>query len=137
MIYTTNYANTFIEVADDCNADKGIEPPLKNENKSMARLQYELLKDNPYKYTSDQLIFELHVIRHQIEDKQKDMEKEQLFSKGQACMRSSYLPKKYGWGIHYDENSRMAIYGVDSAEYSKYKNDPSIIHKKAMRSAKK
>lgn len=33
--------------------------------------------------------------------------------------------------------TRMAIYGVDSAEYSKFKNDPGIIHKKAMRSAKK
>ena len=79
-------------------------------------MQYELLKNNPYKFTSDEMIFLLHVMRNQIPDEQKDMERERLFSKGQACMRSSGLSK--------NQNSKMAIYGVDSKEYSELKNDP-------------
>lgn len=136
MGHTTNYTNTFIEVAEDCITKKGIEPPLKEEKKSVARMQYEFIKFNPYKYTSDELIFKIHAIRNQISDEQKDIEREQFFSKGQPCMRASDLAKKYGWGIHYDENSKMAIYAVDSNEYPQFKNNPDIDHKKAMRSAK-
>lgn len=137
MIHTSDDTNTFIEVAEDCNAEKGIEPPLKADKKSIARMQYELLKNYPYEFTSDELIFHLHVIRNQIPEEQKDKERERLFSKGQACMRSSSLSKKYGWGIHFDQNSKMAIYGVDSKEYSEFKKNPRIKHKKAMRIIKK
>ncbi len=137
MIHTTNYTDTFIEAAEDSNAVKGMEPPLKEVQKSIARMQYELLRDYPYTLTSDELIFEIHVMRKQIPDQLKDMERESFFSKGQPCMRASDLPKKYGWGIHFDKNSRMAIYAVDSKEYSGFKNEPDIHHKKAMRSFRK
>ena len=137
MAHTTDYTNTFIEVSDDSRAESGIEPPLKEEKKSIPRMQYELLKEYPYRFTSDELILELQVMRNEIPDDQREMERERLFSKGQACMRSSNLRKKYGWGIHFDQNSRMAIYGVDSEEYSRLKADPGIAHKKAMRSSKK
>ena len=137
MIHTTNYTDAFIEAAEDCKAEKGMEPPLKEVQKSIARMQYELLRDHPYTLTSDELIFEIHAMRKQIPEQLKDTERESFFSKGQACMRASDLPKKYGWGIHFDKNSRMAIYAVDSKEYSDLKNDPDILHKKAMRSSKK
>jgi hypothetical protein len=136
MAHTTNYTNTFIEVAENCKADTGIEPPLREGKKSIARMQYELIKSNPYKYTSDELLFELHVIKNQISDDQKNFERERFFAKGRACMRSSDLAKRYGWGIHFDENSKMAIYAVDSEKYSELKNDPSIINKKAMRNSR-
>ena len=32
-------------------------------------------------------------------------------------MRASALPKKYGWGVHYDSDGEMAIYPVESDEY--------------------
>ncbi len=44
MIHTTNYTDTFIEAAEDSNAVKGMEPPLKEVQKSIARMQYELLR---------------------------------------------------------------------------------------------
>ena len=137
MIHTTNFTNTFLEVAEDSKADIGIQPPLKEERKSIARTQYEFIKSRPYEYTSDDLLFEIYAIRNQINDEQKDFEKLRFFSKGQACMRASDLSKRYGWGIHYDENSKMAIYAVNSEEYIKFKNDPNLGHTKAMRSTKK
>ena len=44
----------------------------------------------------------------------------ELFAKPQACMRASSLPKRYGWGVHYDEQGRLALYGVESAEYGRF-----------------
>ena len=41
-MHTTNYANAFIEVADDCKTDVGKIPPEKPE-KTVAQLQYELI----------------------------------------------------------------------------------------------
>lgn len=52
-------------------------------------------------------------------------------------MRSSSLQKKYGWGIHFDQSSRMAIYSADSEEYARLKDNPELAHKKAMRSTKR
>lgn len=137
MIHTTNYTNTFIEAADDSKAESGIQPPINQAKKSISRMQYELIYSKPYEYTSDDLLFEIYAVRNQIDGSQRAFEREKFFSKGQACMRASDLPKKYGWGIHYDENAKMAIYAVDSEAYSQFKNDPCLIHKKAMRSTKK
>ena len=49
--HTTNYFDTFIEVADDTKADCGTQPPAKDK-KTIAEMQVELISENPYKYTS-------------------------------------------------------------------------------------
>ncbi len=46
--HTANYFNTFIEVAEDTKAEAGTPPPLK-EKKTVAAMQYELLRKNPYR----------------------------------------------------------------------------------------
>lgn len=63
--------------------------------------------------------------------------REQFFSKGQACFRSSPLGKRYGWGVHSDGKGKIAIYAVESPEYKKLAKDKSLEHVKAMRSKKK
>jgi len=136
MQHTTNYVNAFIEVAEDCYVERGTEPPLK-ETKSAARYQYEWLTARPYTLTSDDLLFLLYAHKNNIPHKQHPLEKEAFFSRGQPCMRASDLPKKYGWGIHFDGDGHMAIYGVETAEYETFKASPALSHLKAMRSAKK
>jgi hypothetical protein len=32
-------------------------------------------------------------------------------------MRLSMLTKRWGWGVHYDEEGRMALYGAETPEY--------------------
>jgi hypothetical protein len=63
---------------------------------------------------------------------------EQLFSKPQACLRASPLPKSHGWGVHFDAKGRVAIHAVDSPEYAKLakggENGPVLVS--AMRSKK-
>ncbi len=96
-MHSTNYYNTFIQVADDCLVTEGEAPPQRAE-KSVANVHYDLLGGNPYRYTSDEVIFEAHRERNRISDDAVAAERERFFAKGQACLRSSPLAKRYGWG---------------------------------------
>lgn len=132
---TTNYFNTFIEVAGDCPVDEAEVPPERSR-KTKVRMQYELISDNPYQYTSDDLLFYIYAERNNIPNSKREEEQESYFSKGRACLRSSSLGKRYGWGIHYDENGKIAIYGVGSDRYDELVKDENLDHLKAMRSSR-
>lgn len=134
-MHSTNYTNAFIEVADDCKADVGTTPPEKKA-KTVARMQYEMIYDNPYQYTSDDVIFTIYAARNGIDETEWDSARDVFFSKGQACLRSSPLGKTYGWGIHYDSESRVALYACESDDYTRLKNDTTLKHVKAMKSSR-
>jgi hypothetical protein len=131
---STNYFNTFIEVAEDCPATVGEIPPIKGDKKTVANLQFEMLFEHPYKYTSDDVLFSVFATRKEIAKKDRAKQRTNFFSKGQPCFRSSPLTKRYGWGIHSDEEGKIALYNVGSEEYQGFVADKSIIKKKAMRS---
>lgn len=135
-MHTTNYTNTFIEAAEDCPVTLAEIPPLKGESKTIARLQFEMIYDNPYKYTSDEVIFMCFAMKNEIGKSEIDDARMEFFSKGQACMRASALTKRYGFGVHFDEEGKMAIYPVESEEYQKFASDQNVSHLKAMRSKK-
>lgn len=134
-MHTTNYVNTFIEIADDCKAETGKVPPEKAE-KSVAQMQFEMITEQPYQHTSDELIFSIYAMRNQISPAELDTKRKEFFSKGQACLRASPLGKTYGWGIHHDAESKVAIYALGSSEYERLKSDPSLKHVKAMKSSR-
>jgi hypothetical protein len=133
---TTNYYNTFIEIAEDSPNQKSVVPPVKS-NMTVANLQYEILSENPYKYTSDDILFKVHVIRTEIPKEQWEKERKKFFSKGQACFRSSPLTKRYGWGIHSNKQGKIALYGAETEAYKKFLKDETITKKKAMRTKQK
>ena len=54
---TTNYSDTFIQVATDSKAKSAIVPVEKGGKETIASLQYKLIVNNPYKYTSDDVLF--------------------------------------------------------------------------------
>lgn len=135
-IHTTNYKNTFIEIAEDSPTLIGENPPNKGDKKTIANLEFDLLNQNPYKYNSDEIIFSVFATRKEIDKKELENEKQKFFSKGQPCFRASALTKKYGWGIHYDQNEKMAIYGAETEMYQEFLADDSIKKVKAMRSKK-
>ncbi len=135
-IHSTNYENTFIEIADDCPADVGQEPPMRGNKKSVANYQFEMLQNHPYQYTSDDIFFHVHAIRKDIEKQDWEIERQKFFSKGQPCFRASPLTKRYGWGIHSDEHGKVALYGVETKEYQQFVADDSIKKVKAMKSKK-
>lgn len=131
---TTNYVNTFITVADDCPVKTAQIPPQNKGEKTIAGLQYEMIHSNPYKYTSDDVIFAVYAIRNHIPKDMLNTERDKFFSKGQPCMRSSPLAKRYGWGVHSDADAKIAIYAIESEEYKNFVADKKIEHKKAMNS---
>jgi len=135
-MHTTNYINTFIEIADDSLTSTAQIPPLKGENKTAANIQFEMIINHPYKYTSDDVLFNVFAVKNNISKSDLKEEREKFFSKGQPCMRASALTKRYGWGVHANEEGKIAIYGADSDEYKKFVKDKNLQHVKAMRSKK-
>ena len=136
-IHTTNYVNTFIEVAEDTKADRGTKPPSKGDKKTIAEIQYELIANNPYKFTSDDVLFQVYAIRNDLTKAEQKKAKEEFFSKGQACLRSSPLTKTYGFGVHCDGDGKVALYGVETDKYQKFLSDAKVKKIKAMRTSKK
>lgn len=134
---TTNYYDTFIEVAEDCPVSVAEVPPKRGERKTVANLQFDLLEQQPYELTSDDVVFQVYAIRNDIGRKDAARAREQFFSKGQPCLRASPLAKRYGWGIHSDSKGRVAIHAVESVEYARLVRDEDLKHLKAMRSSRK
>jgi len=137
MIHTTNYFNTLIEIAEDCPTEKGEIPPLKGDKKSVANLQFEMIYENPYKYTSDDVLFGTFAIRQEFVKEELEEQREHYFSKGQACFRASPLTKRYGWGVHCDEEGKIALYEVESDIYKRLLKDENVKKVKAMRTNRK
>lgn len=135
-VHTTNYETAFIAIADDCPATTGEVPPMKGDKKSIANIQFEILKKNPYKYTSDDVLFQVFAKKNELTENELAEARAAYFSKGQACFRASPLTKRYGWGVHHNEEGKIAIYGCESPEYEQFMNDDSIKVYKAMRSSK-
>ncbi|MBC3539285.1 DUF6157 family protein [Rufibacter sediminis] len=134
--HSTNYTNTFIEVAPDCPTTSGEIPPTKGDAKTVAGMQFDLMSQNPYQYTSDEVFFQVHANRNNLTNTDYQEAREKFFSKGQPCFRASPLTKRYGWGVHSDQNGKIALYGCETPEYQKLVADPSLKVLKAMKSSK-
>ena len=79
-MHSTNYYSTFIEVAEDCPVTVAEIPPEKS-TKTAANLQFEIVKDHPYHYTSDEVLFKIFAVKKNIGDDQLATEKEFFFPK--------------------------------------------------------
>ncbi|WGW13955.1 DUF6157 family protein [Saxibacter everestensis] len=134
---TTNYTDTFIHVASDSPAEEAQAPPAGRAEPSVAQLQYELLIDAPYALTSDDVIFAVHAIRRDIADEDRAEARLEFFAKPQACLRSSPLAKRYGWGIHHDSQCRIALVPVGSEDYKRLSEAPALRKVEALRSKRR
>ncbi len=133
--HSTNYFDTFIEVAEDTKVEIGTKPPTKDK-KTIAEMQYEMIAKNPYKHTSDDVFFQVFADRKDLMKSEYKQAREQFFSKGQACFRASPLTKTYGFGIHSNSNGKVALFGMETDEYQQYLANTEIKKVKAMKSRK-
>ncbi|MFF3926350.1 DUF6157 family protein [Paenibacillus lactis] len=119
-----NYYDTFITVAPDCPAETGTKPPDKKSGKTKPGIEFELLEHHPYVYTQEDLLFEVHIRHKNIPEaelaERREQIREEFFRKPQACMRASMLPKKYGWGLHFNEKGQIAIVPMESPDYQRF-----------------
>lgn len=107
---------------------------VKNDKKTIAHYQYEKLSKHPLKYTSDELLFDIFVERNDILPSELEEEKQKFFSKGQACLRTSPLAKKNGFGIFHNEDSKVRLIPAESEEYQQLLKDDAVKKVKAMKS---
>lgn len=128
---STNYVSTFIIVSPDTTATVGTVPPKPD---SIAGRQYALLAKSPYRYTSDELLFEVHVERQGRAEEDREHAWDAFFSKPQACLRASPLVKQYGWGIHHDPDSRIALCGMETDHYKAFTEGGEVEVRSGMRS---
>lgn len=126
---TTNYVNTFIAVSPDSTAPQGTEP----KPGSVAALQFALLRERPYGYTSDELLFEVHAVRSGFSDADRSNDRDAFFAKARACLRASPLVKQHGWGLHHDAQSRVAAYDVHTDNYRRLAADAGLRQTQGMR----
>lgn len=130
--------NQFIQIAADSPTRSAIIPREKGDKRSIACIEYELLSSKPYAYTLAELKFATHVLHKQIPANELKTQRQQIwdgyFAKPYACMRASPLTKQYGWGAHYDERGRIAIYPVEGKAYKDFVADTSLKKYFAMRS---
>lgn len=141
MAHSTNYVDTFIAVAPDCAAQQGTMPK-ESEKPSVALRAFRLISEHPYRFTSDDVLFTIYADRSEIPQGKRAAARKAFFAKPQACLRGSDLCKRYGWGVHHDGKGRIALYGIESAEYAKLASgkDPDgnpITVRPALRSARK
>lgn len=126
MIGGSTYTDTFIVVATDSRAVNAEIPAPRGEQPTVPALEHKLLSEHPYKFTHENLILEVHRLRLRLNEAE--------FSNRESELRA--LPKRYGWGIHFDAHSHMAIYPLESAEYAKLSEDEGVTQVSAMRSSK-
>ncbi|MDQ1097592.1 MULTISPECIES: DUF6157 family protein [Chryseobacterium] len=134
-IHSTNYFDTFIEVAEDTKRNGSMKPPAKDK-KTVAEMQYDYIAGHPYQYTSDDVLFQVFADRNDLTKAEYKEAREQFFSKGQPCFRASPLTKMYGFGIHSNSEGKIALYGMDTEDYQKFLADPKVKKIKAMKSGK-
>ncbi|MGI9174037.1 MAG: DUF6157 family protein [Rhodothermales bacterium] len=121
MVSDMNYYGTFIRVAPDCPATEGTVPKERGGKQTLGLIQYELLAGSPYALTQEDVLWEGHVRHKGLPSEEATPEaREAFFSKEMACLRASALPKQYGWGLHFDEEGKIKLYGVETEEYAQF-----------------
>jgi hypothetical protein len=131
-----NYTKTLIAVADDCPAMKATVPQKRGGKNTVATLQYAMLAEHPYEHTQEDVLFEVWWARQATRTGSKSQARKAFFSKDQPCLRTSPLPKQYGWGLLFDDYGKVALCPMESAEYKQLRKSTQLQVLKAMRSSR-
>ncbi|SLN13763.1 DUF6157 family protein [Roseisalinus antarcticus] len=121
MHHSTNYSDTFLRVSPDTRATSGTPPPKPG---TVTALEFCLLHGAPYGMTSDDLL--VAVTAERLDRAPDDRLRAEIFASAQPCLRSSPLVRIYGWGIHYDQNARIALVGCETEAYARLAADPTL-----------
>lgn len=131
-----NYANTLIAVAEDSSATQATVPTQRGGKDTVATLQYAMIAEHPYEYTQEDVLFEVWWARQSAKAGSKAHARKVFFAKDQPCLRTSPLPKQYGWGLVFDAAGKVALCPMESAEYKKLLKSTRVQVLKAMRASR-
>ncbi|MEO3812821.1 DUF6157 family protein [Sphaerisporangium sp. B11E5] len=132
-----NYYDTLIAVADDCPVERAEVPVPRNGKPTIASVQFTMLTGDPGVLTQEDVLFETWLRR---QDPAPDAQahpalRDAFFSRSQACLRASPLPKRHGWGLLFDGDGRVRLCPMESEEYRRIVAGevPGVTVLKAMR----
>lgn len=95
-----------IEVAEDCPVDSFTIPPDRAP-KTIARIKYEVLTENPYCYTERELFKVVHYdIRGRLD-----------LGIDSYNIKRAELVRKLGWGIHRKADGTLALVAMESERH--------------------
>jgi Family of unknown function (DUF6157) len=126
-MHSTNYYNTLILVSGDCPVEVSTAP---EKPETIAGRQFAMLFGFPFGHTSDEILLAIE------NGRKGPVTADEFFSKPQACLRASPLVKKHGFGLISDTEGRVALVGMESAEYARLLLDPSVAKLAGMRSSR-
>jgi hypothetical protein len=108
-------------VAEDCPAQEGETPGPGRSGPTVAQVQYDLLAAEPFRWTEDDVLFESWWRRQDAAATASAADKEHAradyLARPRPCLRASPLPMRYGWGLVFDDQDRVALCPVGSPEY--------------------
>ena len=117
-----NYVDTFIQIAPDSKALEPVVPHPRGGKRSIGCVEFDLISGNPYRFTQEEIQFLVFLEREGISRPKKPSRHrlwDSFFAQPRACLRSSPLPKNYGWGLHFDNEGKVAVVGVATPEYDR------------------
>lgn len=137
-----NYYRTLIAVADDCPVSSSAVPATRGGKKTVAVLQYEMITQQPFALTQEDILFKSWFERQAgldgLTESEVDSLRLEFLSKEQPCLRTSPLPKKHGFGILFDREGRASLCPVESKEYQDIIQSPGDVKViKALRSSRR
>ncbi len=114
---SVDYVNTFIAIASGASGEVPAPHP-RGGKPAIASATFEMIRENPYRYTSGDVIFTVRAGRRGIPDDDRAAARAAFYSTGRPCLRASDLGKRYGWGVHAGARGRLALYPAASPEYA-------------------
>lgn len=122
---STDDFDTFITAAPDSRAAAGTVPPMLG---SIARGTFDLIvacvtssADSASicsSVMSDDVIYTGVADRLGTPDQMREAARAEYFSRDRACLRSSDLGKRYGWGLLFDKDGYVSLVGIDEPRYA-------------------
>lgn len=140
MPAAVNYYKTLIAVADDCPVARSAAPTGRGGKPTVAQLQYEMLHAGPHAHTQEDLLFGVWLRQHGpagASPAEVARLRAEFFARPQACLRASPLPKRYGWGLLFDGDGRVALCPMESEQYRELLAGSAVKVVKAMRTSRR
>ena len=102
-----------IQISEDSPTNKSLKPEKEG---TVEFIKFEVLYKNPYKYTKDEFFEEVHFNRRG----------KKHLKIGAYSLKRMGLAKRYGWGVHINEDKKIAIIPCESERYKALLNDPKV-----------
>ena len=96
-----------------------VAPAPRGGKATVACIQFDLVSQYPYHYTQEDVLW-LTYVRHKglAASEANARARASFLSRPLPCLRSSPLPKRFGWGLHCDRQARVAVVAVESRAYT-------------------